>query len=83
MDKKIKMTIKAKATKIYKGGPKISSKKYFWDMLQRQQEEEEASDKEETKSVKNENMTPSTLLQGSTQSKTPSKRIQKIILKIK
>ena len=39
-------------------------------------EEKGESNKEETKLVKNENLTP-TLLQGSTPSKTPSKRIQR------
>ena len=38
--------------------------------------EEESSNIEETKLVKNENMIPN-LLQGSTPSKTPSKRIQR------
>ena len=38
---------------------------------------EETNDEEETKSVKNENMTPSTLLQVSTPSKTPNKRIRR------
>ena len=38
--------------------------------------EEESSDIEESKSIKNENLIP-TLLQGSTPSKTPSKRIQR------
>ena len=52
---------------------KKNEKKYY-QIYDKIKEEEEPSDKEETKSVKNENMTP-TLLQGSTPSKTPSKRI--------
>ena len=36
MDRKIKNPIKEKAIKIFQGGPK-NIKKYFWEMLQRQQ----------------------------------------------
>ena len=52
-------------------------KKYhqIYEIYDKLKMEEESSDIEETKLVKNENLIP-TLLQGSTPSKTPSKRIQ-------
>ena len=56
---------------------KYKTEKKDYQIHDKLKEEEEASDKEETKSVKNENLTPSTLLQGSTPSKNPSKRIQR------
>ena len=56
---------------------KSKTEKKDYQIYDKHKEEEEASDKEETKSVKNENLTPFTLLQGSTPSKTPSKRIQR------
>ena len=56
---------------------KSENEKKDYQIYDKIKEEEEASDKEETKSVKNENLTPFTLLQGSNPSKTPSKRIQR------
>ena len=54
---------------------KSKTEKKDYQIYDKLKEEEEASDKEETKSVKNENMTPYNLLQGSNPSKTPSQRI--------
>ena len=56
---------------------KAKTEKKGYQIYDKIKEEEEASEKEEIKSVKNENLIPSTLLQGSTSSKTPSKRIQR------
>ena len=55
-----------------------TEKKYhqIYEIYDKQKMEEESSDIEESKLVKNEILIP-TLLQGSTISKTPSKRIQK------
>ena len=56
---------------------KAKTEKKGYQIYDKIKEEEGATNKEETKSVKNENLTPSTLLQGSTPSKTPSKMIQR------